>query len=136
MINLTVESVLKSLDELVEEYGAAHRYQRHSGDDGPGCLYAKVVDGEPVPDCIVGHVLVRHGFPVEELLFKRGRDGKVVNKYGVHSISDNLLKMIQEGLATAERGVVLLLDGVQSNQDWGMPWDDAVEKAKTVLHKF
>lgn len=128
MINLTVDGVLADLDALVSEFGEGYVYgYEEEASGGPACLYAKVKDGKPIPDCIAGHVLVRNGFPVEELIY-----GPAAGSFAVGAIDENLQRMKDEGLVTFESGVDTVLRVAQMNQDLGYTWGHSVAEAKAV----
>lgn len=59
---LTYDRALELLREVVAEYGEDHIYDPPPGEDG--CFY---VHGDG-PGCIVAHVLVRAGVPLDELV--------------------------------------------------------------------
>lgn len=116
MIVLTHESVVKGLNALVDEYGYDHVYQGHG--TFIQCTY--VHDGQP--DCIVGKLLHSMGVSLARLEradFNNGRSVAI-------SASELVRELASEDVITAEWGVDRFLSEVQSHQDSGMKWGDAV----------
>ena len=109
---VTYEATLAVLQELVAER-PDYVYNEH-GADGQ-CVYRH---GNK-PSCIVGHALVRLGFPIKELPNPAGlQSGAVV---------------IAEGAGIRDQDALDLLLRTQINQDSLMPWDEALERARVQV---
>lgn len=130
MINLTVNGVLADLDALVSEFGEDYVYSNASPvEQGPTCVYATSRRGVAAPSCIAGHVLVRNGFPIDELVYSNEYTGR----FSVGTINENLQTMKEQGLIDFEEGVSAVLREAQIHQDTDRPWGYAVDEARNVV---
>lgn len=118
MIELTLARTKEFLAEAVAEKGADFVYVNKYGDqaDESGDVTCHYVHGDQ-PGCIVGNVLHRAGVPLD-----------VLGEYEAQNVDD-----LAAGLFTAEVGVRSLLLHVQSHQDAGIPWGEAVHLALSRL---
>lgn len=112
---LTMDVVLPVTEEIV---GEQPRFVYPSGDLGI-CTYVR--NGEP--DCIVGRVLHRLGWTVEEL---ESYDGDGLGTTITHLMDHEVLEV------EVEPAVYRFLDRLQSEQDCKTPWGKALEFAKAV----
>lgn len=122
MTNLNYQQALDLLNRAVEEKGADYVYpeeEKRNWKNIPGgavCSYY-VSNGEARPSCIIGHVIEYLGLRDQFLPIQ----GQYEGKSGVSAL--NAL-----GVRITRRADVLL-DTVQSEQDSGHPWGEAVEQA-------
>jgi len=121
MIQLTVDNVLRTMEEVVSEYGADYVYRT---DSSVQCVY--VADGEP--SCLVGHVLHRLGVPTEALFHLGDRSGVSQDAKGlVHAL-------VREGYAapvpSSPFGPIAVLMEAQWRQDTGSTWGEALAAAR------
>jgi hypothetical protein len=116
MLELSFEEAVSLVREIVEKYGEDYVYPQ--GDLGK-CDYVR----EGQPSCLVGHVLVRKGVPIERLQ----KADKLMGGAGV--TAEMLLPELQmeEVLKTTDRAAIFL-DTVQSGQDEGVAWGDALDE--------
>jgi hypothetical protein len=111
------DTVVEKLNEIVNEYGADHVYEKHSDSDVSRCLY--VWKGEP--DCIIGKLLVKLGFTVGNLYSIEGESAaEAFNK--LYGLDIDMLRRRDWPK------VIQLVWDVQSRQDGGMPWGRAVSE--------
>jgi hypothetical protein len=135
MIKLTKDSVLKALDEVIAEYGEDYVYQQSNDSDTPSCLYAKLSeDGEAVPDCIVGHILAKHGVDMGPMVYdKRTLTGRELSTGQAYSV---LSHMAHAGLVKYDGSVSKALTGGQSLQDHGATWGEAAKDIRATLNNY
>lgn len=120
MIELTYDSTLKGLNNLVALHGEDFIYQRHVG-AAAECAYVH----EGNPDCIVGKLLHSLGVSIEQLAeFDELRNS---------SAGEVLDILIQQGVITADEKAHALLRFVQSYQDSQEPWGKAVRLAVDLV---
>lgn len=105
---LTRERAVELAREVVAEVGADFVYK--SPDASPGGFYVHPGDK---PGCLVGHVLLRHGVPVETL--------KQYNDLGVF--------LLHGETSLLSDGASAFLEEAQDLQDNGKPWGRAVADA-------
>lgn len=111
---VTYEETLRALNETVREKGYKHTYQRRGV---VGYCY-NVWQGQP--DCIVGHVLIRLGVPIEWFdVDSRENDG----------VGDVCKALYLQDLFEFEEDAKDLLGYTQAAQDNGTPWGEAVTRA-------
>lgn len=119
MIELTTDSVISVLDELVREVGECFVY---SG----ACKYVK--GGEP--SCLVGQVLAKAGVPLERL--ERADKAEL----GAGQAADKLLFALRnEGVVNFDDEVAILLKQAQQRQDIRNTWAESVAGAKAYIGK-
>lgn len=113
---LGVVEVAALLDEIVAEYPPGHCYEKVSYPPGfaPGCAYTY----EGRPSCLIGILLSRLGYTVNEF-----------SNNNIITI-DELCKLSDAAALFADGATVDFLREVQSHQDAGKPWDEAVRAAK------
>ena len=121
---LTLARADKLAREVIEEYGADHRYEkRELPGVGVGCLY--VWNNEP--DCIVGKILSRHGAPNQELVRWEN-----IGAYEMYPPDGRVLsqarRMAGYGLVTPDAATLLAI--LQSQQDFGVAWGAAYADAE------
>ena len=125
MTTLTLDLTNRLLDEIVAEFGEDHVYV-NPVDPGqvfpPGttCLYVHKVDGKQEPGCIVAQVLHKFGVPLATLM-----------NYEGSAASDVVPEVLP-----VEKKAGILLDRVQSRQDGGEPWGEAVRGAREELARW
>lgn len=119
MIEITLESAIEGVTAIVEEFGENYVYERPYG---ASCLY--VFDGQP--SCIVGKFLAKVGVPLERLA--RADEARGV-------IARDLIGQLEyeDVIATDVPEVGRFLDVLQSEQDSGYHWGEALKLAKTVV---
>lgn len=113
----SIDLVILKLREIVDEYGADHVYRKHhNADDFGYCLY--VFNGEP--DCIIGKLLVKLGFTVDQLAANEGEGAPQVfaNLYGWDHFDMTNPSSVPD--------VIMLAYCVQVQQDGGRTWGQAV----------
>lgn len=110
---VTYEETLRALNEAVRDKGYNHVYQRPDG----GYCY-NVWEGEP--HCIVGHVLVRLGVPVE--WFEK-------DNRNIDDVGDVCKNLFLQGLFEFEEEARDLLGDAQVFQDSGDTWGVSVTRA-------
>lgn len=119
MIEITLESAIEGVTATVEEFGENYVYEHPYG---VRCLY--VFDGQP--SCIVGKFLAKVGVPLERLT--RADEG-----WGVLA-RDLIGQLEHEGvIATDGPKVGRFFDVLQSKQDYGYHWGEALKLAKTAV---
>jgi hypothetical protein len=121
MINLTYDKAVSLIREAIAEKGEDYVYEKI--DDG--CYY--VHGGQP--SCLVGHVLVRAGVNMDLLEAEGGL-------YDAHGYADALCgELEREGILTAGRRTIRLLNEVQYNQDRGVSWGAALESGLALAEQ-
>lgn len=110
---VTYEETLRALNEVVREKGYKYAYPR----ERRGACY-NVFEGEP--DCIVGHVLVRLGVPIE-WFDTDSRDNA--------DVGDVCKALYLQDLFEFEEDAKDLLGYSQAAQDNAIPWGEAVTRA-------
>lgn len=120
MIELTTDSVISVLDELVQEAGEDFVYRGV-------CKYVK----NDEPSCLVGKVLAKAGVPLERL------EAADRAEWGGGQSADVLLNNLRaEGVVNFEGDdVAVLLQAAQSRQDNRNTWAKAVSLAKAKVGK-
>lgn len=115
MIELTYDKTVELLNETVQEFGEDYVYSRN--DEGR-CVY--VQDGQP--SCLVGHVLVKAGVPLERLEAADSNFGGTG--------ADVLIRQInREGAVKVDGKARTALAEAQYTQDHGNTWGLAVRRA-------
>lgn len=109
-VTIDKKQTLALLHDQVEAKGADYVYP---GAVSGNCLY---IDGNE-PSCIVGYVFVAAGVPMGD-----------INEY----VSPDYALEYSSGVRFTQQAYDLLAK-VQSWQDSGLPWGEAVEKAKAGL---
>lgn len=132
---LTLAKAHELIDAAVAEKGAEYVYP---GSAHGACTYVDVsypddyledVDSEPLCEkgCIVGNAFITaFDLDMEELRHL------AVNDEGAHSFIEWLKG--REHISGYDRDALEFLAKVQVNQDKGVTWGEAVEKAKAGLH--
>jgi hypothetical protein len=121
MRTYTYEETLEMLKDAVDLQGEDYVYST----GGPSCYYA--MDGQP--SCIVGHVLVEVGVPVEQLT-PRFYGG--AGEYSGGIAEQVLGKLERAGVVEFTRKAKNLLAVAQYHQDVEIPWGECLELAITV----
>jgi hypothetical protein len=111
---------MELLREVVAEKGSDYVDETQST---RGCVYTH----EGKPSCLIGHVLHRFGYSVENL---HGFDmrGEYIGSNGIHEI-------IKDRLVPADDVALKTLRAAQEEQDDGMPWGDALAEAESVFRR-
>lgn len=109
MIRLEYEQTVQLLKEAVHKMGEDYVYP-HANET---CMYFEFEDR--APSCIVGHVLAQEGMTYMDV---RG-----INTDGVISLIESRV------IEPADERVTDLLGRVQTHQDNGLPWGEALDKA-------
>jgi len=123
-MNLNYNDARALLDRAVEEKGADYVYPEGERENWGGrenlCSYYTKRGGEVVPSCIIGHVVdylgLRKKFLAKREQYEGGPGTSILRTLGVPLT------------AKAEA----LLDEVQTQQDEGRPWGDAVDYADVI----
>lgn len=130
MIEITRNSAIELLEEIVAEYGKGHLYRAEVTEDrrkfSTSCYYVHNTPTDASggseyvrPGCIVGHFLHRLGVPLDDLERHEG------------SAVDFVLDHLQgEGILYSEDGVLNILREAQTSQDLGNYWGEALGSAK------
>jgi hypothetical protein len=119
-VEITLDEAKTLLARAVEERGADYTYKMLTIELSPGrreSLCAYFDPDTKVPSCIVGQVLAYKGVSFDAMAVE---DVNVYASAGA-LIDTNFIKANNETRA--------LLEAVQSEQDSGMPWGQAVEEA-------
>lgn len=117
MKTVSYQEVLAVANAVVEELGADYVYPDYMN----GCVYVK---GNK-PSCLVGHVLHRLGVDLISFASEESYDGGLVNECAIDTL----------WVTTEEYGVSFsplaqgFLSDIQTDQDSGCTWGDAVERA-------
>lgn len=130
MIRITFERTNELLDEIVAEFGEDYVYKQ--GDHG--CIYS--YNGQP--SCLVGQVLHRYGVDLSETDYSdNGEFGPERGKW-VGMFAPALLRSLEERGDIAPVGMMTeeLLSKVQTRQDGGDSWGDAVRWAREELNSL
>jgi len=124
MPEYTLEEVQPRIATIVDAKGPDFIYQKRSTSGGPalGCFYAH----EGKPDCIVGHLLVELGVPVEVL---DPTSGKSVNDLASLRVSEIEYQLKRLYNITFTWDAMSFLDDLQYRQDMGQPWGEAYRLA-------
>lgn len=111
---VTYEETLRALNEAVREKGYKYTYGRR----GPSMFCYNTWHGQP--DCIVGHVMVRLGVPIEWFdVDNRDND----------DVGDVCKALYLQDLFEFEDEAKDLLGYAQSAQDNNVAWGEAVTRA-------
>lgn len=118
MHEITVETVLSTMEEVVAEFGEDYVYVEPGDpeDDSYGCLYAH----EGGPSCLIAHVLTRLDVPLSELAEYEG----------------NSAIYLAEDLLGLSNSVANVLQAAQSEQDTGGTWGEALDYARDVAREI
>lgn len=115
---LDLETVRGYLAEAVAEKGADYVYLIDGSGTGD-CNYLTYCDGAPTgPSCLVGHVLVKAGVPMDLIAKAEGQNAE----YALRTVGVD----VTEGMACA-------LNQAQSAQDAWDTWGKAVEEFESSL---
>lgn len=115
-IDLSYDKALTLLQGVVAKAGGDFIYRRRRVEETYSCLY--VHDGEP--DCGVGRALHEAGVPLDRL---RAADEDSLSAFTL------LMQLEDEGVLTCDPLASVLLDHFQSEQDGGMSWGMALQRA-------
>lgn len=122
MTEVTVETVIKALEEVVAEKGEDYVYPNA----GAECLYA--IDGEP--SCIVGHVIAR----LDPETFQQVVEFEDVNgSFGAGKFGTGVDAYVDywgSYPAFGDNNVKKVLVSAQIAQDAGYEWKVALKEAK------
>jgi hypothetical protein len=123
VIQLSLARAKELLTEAVAEKGDDYVYTTPDGKQGteeyqPVCLY---VHGDR-PGCIVGHALHKAGVTLAVLSYEERNDASGV-----------LRSLRSADVLDCEDGVSQLFQDVQSLQDRGVPWGQAVQQSLAEL---
>lgn len=120
-MNITREQVLETMRTVVAEWGDDYLYTPPDLERPNACLYAKMVDGELRPSCIVGHVLYRLNVPLAEL---------ALDSYEVGTLVEHLDLDIEESAVNALSRAQEVQDGAVDQRDSEHTWGAALEAAE------
>lgn len=125
MTEYNFETVVSKLQAIVDAKGADHVYQqRENGVTGDkGCMY--VYGGQP--DCLVGHLLVELGVPGADLDYLNP-DREEISEIPIHAAEQRLEG--KYGISFSPSASSLLSE-VQSRQDRGYAWGEALTRSVT-----
>jgi len=123
-VKIDREQAVALLERAVFEKGADYVYQQRSALNGPSCVYVDTDTG--APSCIIGH-LVSYVAP-ETLLgiaqWERSQESTYTGT-DVRELKNQLVDHVE-----FDYEALYLLRSVQTAQDGGMTWGQAVERAK------
>lgn len=120
LVVLTLERVNELLDAAVAEKGPGHVYRNPFGGGRTNCFYVHETTDGLRPGCLVGHVFAGAGVPLGEVM--QGGNGT-----NVREVVDALTAA---GVVKAPPEAVAVLTYVQDDQDAGVPWGEAVTRAR------
>lgn len=127
-ITITLDDAMRTLREVVAEYGRGHRYIKpliKAIDGGYGFIPACVYTHNYCPSCLIGHVLHRLGVPVGE--------HKYYNRVGIASLAWDCEYGQRAFFEPEAVGVLERAQGVQDNGiSWGAALDAAEEMCKEI----
>jgi hypothetical protein len=119
-VEITLDEAKALLARAVEERGADYQYKMITFEVEPGrreSLCAYFDPATKAPSCIVGQVLAYKGVTFDDMAAK---DKNVYASAGT---------LVDTKFIKADDETRALLESVQSEQDSGMPWGQAVEEA-------
>lgn len=115
-----VRALDRVMAAVVEEFGADYVYQRSMRPERshlPGCWYVNTTgDG---PDCLVGQVLHRFGWTLQDL--------DRIEGVGVE------VDLTPAGMTDLSRQARVYLGQAQGTQDSGEPWGTALVEARQLM---
>ena len=134
-------AVLRTLKQVVEEFGPDYRYQfseKDNDDQWPykTCLYVK----DEEPDCLAAKVLVRLGLPVEALKEIEGiglSSFESINTFGYNQVpkpssslpyprvKEKVEGTVRKTIDLIGHKAVNVLGAAQARQDLGSTWGEA-----------
>jgi hypothetical protein len=119
-LTLDFDTAVEELRAVIAEKGEDYVYEP---DGTAACSY---FDGTE-PGCIIGHVLVRHGFTYEDVvgserLFSNGADVATLVAKDIIQVDNDHTEY--------------LLSYVQSYQDGGQAWSDALTSALKEMQQY
>lgn len=135
MQNLTKSDVIEALRKVVTEKGEAYVYPESEkrvfdASDEPTCSYIVERDGEMVPSCIAGHVLVNEfGMPVDDLVIHEGTSALVPLVEMIFEDESDEFDRIDFDDPRYE--AIFTLVKAQRTQDNGFTWGEALTAAIT-----
>lgn len=127
VMELTLDRVNELLDQAILERGADYVYvppgfENRKAYEGSGfsrCMYVhEDADGEDCPGCIIGYVLHHAGVPLNELACYEGKGAATL----LRSLRIDARYIVSD-----------LLVKVQTRQDKGYTWGDAVAAAREEI---
>ncbi|MER5754394.1 hypothetical protein [Streptomyces sp. NPDC002088] len=118
-IALSLEETKELLARAVEEKGRDYVYKQVQVDSDGSTLCAYFDPATKCPSCMVGHVLAYKGLTFDRLV---NEDGDRNTFASVEALSDL-------GVISIDNPTLALLTVVQTEQDGGMTWGDAVDEA-------
>lgn len=123
---ITAQEALVALEAVVAEMGADYIYRPPGVADGDGrCFMVHVLDGEAVPGCLIGHVLIKHfGWPIG--FFRAMNNGVSVSSFS------SGIQQVPVGVKPLSEGAAYVLGAAQRGQDTFAPWGDALMKARVA----
>ncbi len=129
MATFTREAVLKTLADIVDEYGADHVYEYSNSQ----CYYS---DADGNPSCIVGHVIYRLDPETFARIYawENGENGDYGERTScaVRSLGNEGFELGWE----SEREAASIIDALghgQATQDLGGTWGEAEDTVRAVL---
>jgi hypothetical protein len=121
-MDVNLERVVETAKMVVAERGADYVYKRPTNTFGvPTCLYVDVDRDQP--SCLVGHVLHRLGVPLETL--------KSADQFSFPAT--DVCHDLLGGSAFDDGEISHFLDAVQSRQDIGRTWGEALQNGLEAL---
>jgi hypothetical protein len=120
LMDINLERVVETATEVVGERGENYIYEKPINAFGtPVCVYVY----ESQPSCLVGHILHRLGVPLETL----GEGDRLS-----FSASDVCMDLLA-GTSFYDTEISAFLDSLQSEQDTGHTWGEALQVGLSVL---
>lgn len=120
---LDAATAMRLLEEVVAAKGEDYVYVPRSSDGACTYLHGRK------PGCIVGHVLIRHGVPVEVIRKWEDRSADSLYHGGGLPNAATLTPLTDEPTA-------VILQQAQEIQDQGKPWGEALLKARGMYERL
>lgn len=121
---ITLAEAISHAEAIVAEFGEDHVYHLVVDDAFGDCYY---VSDDGRPDCIVAHILHRHGVPIEALKMWENHNA---HEMGPKGLTSNRAPAPTRPLVTAE--AVPFLSELQGSQDQGSTWGLALRRGLDV----
>lgn len=136
--DLTYEMVVEYAERAVGQMGEGYVYPLFASP--PSCRYATYdpklgAVGDPVPSCIVGHILHSAGLNMWEFI----HDGTSGGRYSVgaaYKVLDNLQRDGRISLGADKFKIEVFLGFLQGCQDNGAPWGTALQSALNEVERI
>lgn len=124
------EDVVSRIQGIIDVAGADHVYVRRDDRNVP-CLYAC----EGKPDCIVGHLLVQLGIPVEDLEYNPSFEPGTKYDLSTEGIGTHFQHLHINRNISFDREGEQFLRVLQSEQDSELSWGEAFINAQRAARQ-